>query len=57
MSLYPETAQAVHMGRSAIYDAYRRGALPFPVLKCGGKLRVPTAALRRILELDGPAKK
>ena len=54
MSLYPETARAMNMGRSAIYDACHRGDLPFPVLKCGGKFRVPTAALRRVLELDGP---
>jgi hypothetical protein len=46
---------ACGLGRSASYDAHKAGKLPFPVLEIGGKYRVPTAALRRLLELDAPA--
>ena len=40
------------LGRSASYDAARRGDLP--VLRVGGRLVVPVAALRRLLQLDEP---
>jgi len=56
VSLWPEAGQAIGLGRSATFAGNQRGDLPFPVLKCGGKFRVPTAALRRILELDPPAE-
>jgi hypothetical protein len=46
--------KAVGLGSSATYDAHKAGRLPFPVLECGGKFRVPTAALRRVLQLDEP---
>jgi hypothetical protein len=46
---------ACGQGRTATYDAHKAGKLPFPVLEIGGKYQVPTAALRRVLELDGPA--
>jgi hypothetical protein len=38
------------LGRSASYEAARRGDLP--VLRIGGRLVVPVAALRRLLQLD-----
>jgi hypothetical protein len=50
--LWPTAGEAVHLGRSATFAAHKRGQLPFPVLQCGGRLMVPTAALRRVLELD-----
>ncbi len=43
--------RAYGLGRSASYEAVKRGDLP--VLRCGRKLVVPTAALRRLLQLDG----
>lgn len=49
----PFACQTVGLGRTAGYDHAEDGTLPFPVLRCGGKYRVPTAALRRVLELDG----
>jgi hypothetical protein len=54
VSLWPEAGRAIGLGRSATFAGNQRGDLPFPVLKCGGKFRVPTAALRRVLQLDGP---
>ncbi len=41
---------AFGLGRSASYDAARRGDLP--TIRVGRKLIVPTAALRRILGLE-----
>ena len=42
-----------NLGVSASYDAAARGDLP--TIRIGRKLRVPTAALRRMLQLDdGP---
>ncbi len=38
------------LGRSASYDAVRRGDLPS--IRIGRRIVVPTAALRRLLELD-----
>jgi len=38
------------MGRSSIYNAVARGEIP--VIRLGRRLRVPTAALRRMLQLD-----
>jgi excisionase family DNA binding protein len=38
------------LGRSAAYEAVRRGELP--ALRFGRTLRVPTAALRQMLGLD-----
>jgi excisionase family DNA binding protein len=39
------------LGRSAAYEAVRRGELP--ALRFGRTLRVPTARLRVLLGLDG----
>jgi excisionase family DNA binding protein len=38
------------LGRSAAYEAVRRGELP--VIRFGRSLRVPTARLRELLGLD-----
>lgn len=53
--LYPtvsveEAAQWVGLGRSAAYEAVRRGELP--ALHFGRTLRVPTALLRQMLGLS-----
>ncbi len=47
-----ELAALLGTGRSATYEAVRAGGLP--VIKVGRKLLIPTAAVRRLLELDGP---
>jgi excisionase family DNA binding protein len=47
-----EVAAILGTGRTATYDAIRRGELPS--IKVGRKLVVPTAAVRRLLELDAP---
>jgi excisionase family DNA binding protein len=44
-----EAAQWCGLGRSAAYEAVRRGELP--VLRFGRSLRVPTALLRQMLGL------
>ncbi len=45
--------QLLGLGRSAAYEAARRGELP--VLRFGRRLVVPTAAVLRLLGLDAPA--
>jgi excisionase family DNA binding protein len=39
-------------GRTATYDAVRRGELPH--IKVGRRFVIPTAAVRRLLEIDEP---
>ncbi|MDP9460715.1 MAG: DNA-binding protein [Actinomycetota bacterium] len=49
------TAGAVlGMGRTATYEAQRRGDFPVPVLRLGHRYRVVTAHLQRLLGLDSP---
>lgn len=50
MPLWPDAARCVGLGRSAAYEAARRGEIP--TLKFGARLVVPTAALRRLLQID-----
>jgi excisionase family DNA binding protein len=45
-----ETATALGTGRSATYEAVRRGQLPS--IRVGRRVLVPTAALRRLLAID-----
>jgi len=52
--LWPTAGKALGMGRCATYSGAERGTLPFPIIRSGRKIRVPTAALRRLLELDSP---
>lgn len=49
-----EAGAAIGVGRSATYRMLKAGKFPLPVIKAGGKSRVPTAALRRILGIDDP---
>lgn len=53
----PEAAELLRIGRSAAYEQARRylatdGAEGIPVIRLGRRLRVPTAALLRLLGLD-----
>lgn len=51
VDLWPTAGRALGLGRNSTYDAAKRGDIP--VLRVGGhKLRVSTAALRRLLGLD-----
>jgi excisionase family DNA binding protein len=45
-----EVAELLGTGRTATYDAVHRGEIP--CIKVGRKLVIPTAAVRRLLELD-----
>lgn len=47
-----ETAVCLGIGRTAAYEAARRGDIP--TLRLGRRLLVPTAGLRRLLQLDSP---
>jgi excisionase family DNA binding protein len=47
----PEAGLLLGLARNASYEAAKRGEIP--TLKFGGKLRVPTAALRKMI--DHPA--
>jgi hypothetical protein len=50
LRLWPETGRLLRLGRSATYSAVARGEIP--VVKLGARLLVPTAALRRLAQLD-----
>lgn len=59
MSLWPEVGEALGLSRNTVYAEARRfeqsgGAAGIPVIRFGTRLRVPTAALRQLLELDPP---
>jgi hypothetical protein len=38
--------------RSTGYKAIRDGTFPVPIIRVGRSIRVPTAALRRVLQID-----
>jgi excisionase family DNA binding protein len=44
------TAKVLGIGKSSAYAAVSRGEIP--VIRVGGRLLVPTAALRRLLGID-----
>jgi hypothetical protein len=50
MSLWPETGRMLGLGRSSTFEAARRGEIP--TVKFGARLVVPTAALRRLAQID-----
>jgi excisionase family DNA binding protein len=45
-----DAARALGVSRSAAYEAVRRGEIPS--IRIGHRIVIPTAALRRMLELD-----
>lgn len=47
----PEAGRLLGVGRNCAYEAARRGEIP--TIRIGRMLRVPKAALRRMLSLDG----
>ncbi len=50
LSVYPETARILHLSKASAYAAAERGEIP--VIRIGRRLLVPTAALRRMLQVD-----
>lgn len=52
MSVWPTAGRILGLSRQSAYDAATRGDLP--TIRIGRRLLVPTAALRRMLELDDP---
>ena len=49
----PEAGRLLGVGRNSAYEAAARGEIP--TIRIGRMLRVPKAALKRMLSLDGPA--
>lgn len=54
MTLWPKTGTALGISRSATYGGAARGEIP--TIRVGARILVPTAALRRMLQLDEPTK-
>ena len=52
LALWPETGGYLGLSKCSTYDAAHRGEIP--TIRIGRRLLVPTAALRRMLELDDP---
>lgn len=50
LSVWPETAAILGLSKGSAYDAAKRGEIP--TIRIGRRLVVPTAALRRMLQLD-----
>jgi hypothetical protein len=53
MSVWPEVGKALGLSRAATYNAVSRGDIPS--IKIGGRLLIPTAGVRRLLQLDHAA--
>ncbi len=47
----PTAASLLGIGRGLAYELHRRGQLPFPILRLGRRLVVPTAPLLKSLGL------
>jgi excisionase family DNA binding protein len=47
-----------HLGidRTTGYRAIRDGTFPLPIVRVGRLIRIPTAALRRLLQVDEPGR-
>jgi hypothetical protein len=55
LPLWPDVAEFLGYGKSAVYAAARSGRLPFDVVRVGGRAQVRTADLRRYSRIDLPA--
>ena len=49
--LWPDTGQKLGLGKTATYNAARKGEIP--TIRIGNKFLVPKAALDRLLESAG----
>ncbi len=45
-----EAATLLGMDPSTLYRAVKRGEVPFPVIQLGGRLRIPRAAIDRLID-------
>lgn len=59
MPLWPDVAKALGLSRNTVYEQAHRweqtnGRDGIPVVRFGSRLRVPTAALRRLVGIDAP---
>ena len=54
--LWPDAGQALNLTRNVTYDAAKRGIIPTLRFGTGKVLRVPIAALRRMVEEAGQKK-
>jgi excisionase family DNA binding protein len=50
MNIWPETARALGISKASAYKAIECGEIPS--IRIGGRILVPTAALRRMLLID-----
>ena len=50
LRLWPDAGQALGLSRSSTYEAAAHGEIP--TIEFGRRTVVPTAALRRLLEMD-----
>ncbi len=51
LSLWPDTAQILGIGKNAVYDAAKNGQIP--TIRIGGRILVPRVALDRLLAGEG----
>jgi excisionase family DNA binding protein len=51
LNLWPETGQILNLSKASVYAAAERGEIP--TIRVGRRLLVPTAALRRMLSMNG----
>lgn len=47
-----EAAKFLHVSRSTLYESLKNGTCPVKVIQVGGRRRIVTASLRRLLEVD-----
>jgi len=51
----PMAAVLLGLSKQHAYDLIRESTFPVPILKLGGTYRVPTRALRELLQVQGPS--
>lgn len=51
LAVWPDTGQILGLSKASAYAAAASGEIP--TIRVGRRLLVPTAALRRMLQLDG----
>jgi hypothetical protein len=50
MRLWPDVGEILGLSRASTYEAAKRGEIP--TIRFGARVVVPTAALRRLVQLD-----
>lgn len=50
VSVWPHAGMALNLSRNSAYEAAKRGDIP--TIRIGGAIRVPTAALRKMLGME-----